>query len=41
MGGTRDRHGIEEFWCGNLKERQHLADLGVFGNIIVQKVLNK
>ena len=29
------------FWCGNLKERDHLEELGVDGSIILESVLKK
>jgi hypothetical protein len=29
------------FWCGDLRERDHLRDLGVDGSIILRWILNK
>jgi hypothetical protein len=30
-----------EFWCGDLRERDHLEDVGVDGRIILKLLLKK
>ena len=30
-----------DFWCKNLRERDHLEDLGIDGRIILKCILNK
>jgi hypothetical protein len=32
---------LTEFWCGNLKEREHLEHLGADGKILLKCILNK
>ena len=29
------------FWCGNLREREHLEDLGIDGKIILRWIFRK
>jgi hypothetical protein len=29
------------FWCGNLRERDHLEDLGVDRRLIIKRILEK
>jgi len=29
------------FWWGNLRERQHLGDIGVEGRVLLQGIFNK
>ena len=29
------------FWCGNLRERDHLEDLGVDGRILLKLIFKK
>jgi len=31
-----ERRGYTRFWCGNLRERHHLGELGVDGRIILR-----
>ena len=33
--------GTREFWLGNLKERDHLEDLGINWKIVLILILNK
>jgi hypothetical protein len=40
MHGAREIH-IRRFWCGNIKRREHLEDLGVDGRIMLEWVLEK
>jgi len=35
----RDAYTV--FWCGNLRERDHLVDLGVYGRIILSWIFRK
>jgi hypothetical protein len=30
-----------EFWCGNLREINHLENLGIDGNIILKQIIKK
>ena len=45
MGGHVALWGREEaytgFWCGNLRERDHLEDLGVDERIILRLIFRK
>ena len=36
-----DRRGAYRFWWGNVRERDHLEDLGVDGRIIVKWIFKK
>ena len=36
-----DRRGATGFWCGNLREREHLENLDTDGTIILQWILKK
>jgi hypothetical protein len=37
----RESNSHIEFWSGNLRERDHLQDLGVEGMILFEWILNK
>jgi hypothetical protein len=45
MGGTCSGYGRAEaytgFWCGNLKEGDHLGDPGIDGMIILRSIFRK
>jgi hypothetical protein len=45
MGKTCSTYGKKEvctgFWWGNLRERDHLEDLGIEGRIILRWILRK
>ena len=45
MGGAcsayAERHMCTGFWCANLREREHLADPGVDGRIILRWIFRK
>jgi hypothetical protein len=46
MGGTCNTYGgkemcIQEFWWGNLRERSHLENPGVYGRIILRWIFRK
>jgi len=45
MGGAsstyRGREVYTEFWWGNLRERGHLGDPGVYGRIILKWIIRK
>jgi len=46
MGGACSAYGCRReaytgFWWGNLRERDHLGDLGVDGRIILRWILRK
>jgi hypothetical protein len=34
-----ERRGHKGFWWGNLRERDHLEDPGVYGRIIIRRIL--
>jgi len=36
-----ERRGVYSFWCGNLRERDHLGDPGVDGRIILSWIFRK
>ena len=36
-----DRRGYTGFWCGNMRERDHLEDPGVDGRIILRWIFRK
>jgi hypothetical protein len=38
---TGEDEVLTEFWCGNLKEREHLGNLGADGKIPLKCILNK
>jgi hypothetical protein len=39
--GGRDEKGIQYFWLENLKERDHLEDLGIDRKKILEWILGK
>jgi hypothetical protein len=45
MGRAHDKHGGREvhtmFYLGNLRERDHLENIGIGGRIILECILNK
>ena len=38
--GGEERH-IQDFWCGNEREREHLGDRGVDRRIILRWIFRK
>jgi hypothetical protein len=44
MGGARSTYVGEVytgFWCGNLRERDHLEDPGIHGRIVLRWIFRK
>jgi len=41
MGRGERRGSYRVFWCGNLRERNHLDDLEVDGKIILRRISKK
>jgi hypothetical protein len=36
-----ERRSVQSFWYGNMREREHVEDLGVDGRIILRLILRK